>query len=120
MCFYVTDASLKKNVTLTCSLVSGTPIDLDLSKCYLYGFTANSIFYMNCYFDMIYSSSSGSSDIKFKISGMPTPKTGDKNVLAFGIDDYNNSLKTLTLNNISTGFRIANSVCYYLTTWYMV
>lgn len=76
---------------------------------------------MNCYFDWIYSRSSGSSVVKFKISGMPTPKTGDKYVLAFGIDDNDNSLKALTLNEItSTGFRIGRGVHYYLTTWYMV
>ena len=120
MCFCVTDASSKKNVTLTCSLASGTPTDLDLSKCYLYGFTANSIFYMNCYFNRIYSGSSGSSGVKFKISGMPTPKTGDKYVLAFGIDD-DSTLKNLTLNEItSKGFNIGRGAYYYLTTWYMV
>ena len=77
---------------------------------------------MNCYFDWIYSGSSGSSVVKFKISGMPTPKTGDKYVLAFGIDsNSSNSLKNLTLNEItSKGFNIGRGAYYYLTTWYMV
>lgn len=121
MCFCVTDASSKKNVTLTCSLASGNPTDLDLSKCYLYGFTANSIFYMNCYFNRIYSGYSGSNSVTFKISGMPTPKTGDNYVFAFGNDSHAKSLKNPTLNEItSTGFGINSGAYYYLTTWYMV
>lgn len=76
---------------------------------------------MNCYFDRVYYGSSGSSTVKFKISGMPTPKTGDKYVIAFGISTNSNSQEDtiLTLNELtSTGFGVTAGVYYYITTWY--